>query len=138
MVVMSWHRHISMRAAVLVCRDQWKCSSDNRINPDEDSRTYSSVWDNNRIGTGQAHNLAAIVREHATLKSLCGNKGDETALDISGKGMVADDAIMLAPEIISNGTLTSLNISSNALALCGLSKDWRGDTVGTYDASGMV
>jgi hypothetical protein len=32
----------------------------------------------NRIGTEQAQALAKILKEHATLKSLCGNKGNET------------------------------------------------------------
>ena len=70
---------------------------------------------NNMIGVEQAQNLATILKEHATLKSLCGNKGDETVLDMSGKEMGAGGAIMLAPEIIANGALTSLNISSNNL-----------------------
>ena len=74
---------------------------------------------NNNIVAQQAQNLAAILKEHATLKSLCGNKGDETELDMSGKSMRADGAIMLAPEIVANGALTSLNISSNSLGIKG-------------------
>ena len=70
---------------------------------------------NNNIGTKQAHNLATILKEHATLKSLCGNKGDETELDMRCKKMGADGAVMLAPEIVANGALTSLNLASNLL-----------------------
>ena len=71
---------------------------------------------NNDIGTKQAQNLATILKEHATLKSLCGiNKGNETELDMSGKEMGADGAIMLAPEIVANGALKSLNLASNRL-----------------------
>ena len=70
---------------------------------------------NNSIGAEQAHALATILKEHATLKSLCGNKGDETELDMSGKKMGADGAIMLAPEIVANGALTSLNLAGNRL-----------------------
>ena len=71
---------------------------------------------NNKIGVEQAQNLATILNDHATLKSLCGNKGDETVLDMSGKQMGADGAIMLlAPEIVANGALTSLNVSDNNL-----------------------
>ena len=70
---------------------------------------------NNEIGVEQAQNLATILNDHATLKSLCGNKGDETELDMSGKKMGADGAIMLVPEIIANGALTSLNMSDNQL-----------------------
>jgi hypothetical protein len=63
----------------------------------------------------QAQALANVLKEHATLKSLCGNKGDETELDMSGKGMRAWDAIMLAPEIADNGALSVLNLASNNL-----------------------
>jgi hypothetical protein len=70
----------------------------------------------NNIGTDQAQALANILKEHPTLKSLCGNKGDETELDMSGKKMRTEGAIMLAPEIINNGAMTSLNISSTWLS----------------------
>ena len=63
---------------------------------------------NNLIGAEQAQNFVAILKEHRTLKSLCGNKGDETELDMSGKNMCAEDAIMLAPEITTNGALAKL------------------------------
>jgi Ran GTPase-activating protein (RanGAP) involved in mRNA processing and transport len=68
---------------------------------------------NNNIGTEQAHSLATILKDHATLQSLCGNKGDETELDMSGAKMGAEGAIMLAPEIVANGAMASLNISEN-------------------------
>ena len=71
---------------------------------------------NNSIDVEQAQNLATVLKEHATLKSLCGNKGDEMELDMSSKKMGADGAIMLAPEIVANGALTSLNLSGNSLA----------------------
>ena len=70
---------------------------------------------NNNIGAEHAQKLVAILKEHATLKSLCGNKGDETELDMSGKQMGVDGAIMLVPEIVANGALTSLNLSNNSL-----------------------
>jgi hypothetical protein len=69
----------------------------------------------NAIGIDQVKALASILKEHPTLKSLCGNKGDETELDMSGKMRGAEDAIMLAAEIIDNGALTSLNISNNRI-----------------------
>jgi hypothetical protein len=72
----------------------------------------------NSVGTEQAQALANILKEHATLKSLCGNKGDETELDMSGKGMRAWDAIMLAPEIADNGAISSLNLASNSIGGC--------------------
>jgi hypothetical protein len=69
----------------------------------------------NDIGIDQARALASILKEHPTLKSLCGNTGDETKLDMSSKMRGADDAIMLAAEIIGNGALTSLNVSNNSI-----------------------
>jgi hypothetical protein len=81
----------------------------------------------NDIGVHQAKALASILKEHPTLKSLCGNKGDETELDMSGKmggGRAwrtgAEDAIMLVPEIIGNGALTKL--------MFGGGKDHRGNS----------
>jgi hypothetical protein len=73
----------------------------------------------NKIGIDQGHALASILKEHPTLKSLCGNTGVETELDMSGKHIGAEGAIMLRPEITSNGALTSLNLSSNYLKVGG-------------------
>jgi Ran GTPase-activating protein (RanGAP) involved in mRNA processing and transport len=70
---------------------------------------------NINIGVEQARALVSILKEHPTLKSLCGNNGDETELDMSGKMAGAEDALMLAVEIVDNGALSSLNLSSNML-----------------------
>jgi hypothetical protein len=78
----------------------------------------------NRIGIDQAKALAAILKEHSTLKSLCGNRGDETKLDMSGKGMRASDAIMLAPEIIDNGAMKILDISTNCIGEMTCPEGW--------------
>jgi hypothetical protein len=67
----------------------------------------------NHIGVEQARGLVIILKEHSALKSLCGNNGDETELDMSGKMDGAEDAIMLAAEIIDNGALIKLDISSS-------------------------
>jgi hypothetical protein len=69
----------------------------------------------NDIPMEQAKALASILKEHPTLKSLCGNSGEETELDMSGKQIGAADAIMLAPEIAGNGALSSLNLASNSI-----------------------
>jgi hypothetical protein len=73
------------------------------------------------MGTDQAKALVSILKEHPALKSLCGNKGDETELDMSGKMKGAADAIMLVlvPEIIDNGAMTSLSLSDNVLGVGG-------------------
>ena len=67
----------------------------------------------NIIGVDQAKDLVIILKEHPTLKSLCGNKGNETELDMSGKMNGAADAIMLAAEVVDNGALSSLNLADN-------------------------
>jgi hypothetical protein len=90
----------------------------------------------------QAKALASILKEHLTLKSLCGNSGEEMELDMSGKRIGADGAIMLAPEIAGNGAISSINLLKNHIpveqaqelvqimqakeelfTLCGLSKE---------------
>jgi hypothetical protein len=65
----------------------------------------------NEIGIDQAGALASMLKEHPTLKSLCGNKGNETELDMSGKMNSAGDAIMLVAEIIDNGALSAFTFS---------------------------
>jgi hypothetical protein len=67
----------------------------------------------NSIYTNQAEALVSMINEHPTLKSLCGNRGNETELDMSGKDMGASGAIMLAAEIVGNKALTKLDISNN-------------------------
>jgi hypothetical protein len=84
---------------------------------------------NNGVGINQAQALASILKDQPTLKSLCGNKGNEVELDMSGKMNGAAGAIMLVPEIIDNGGLSSLNLASNCL--CGID-----DEYGRYDAPG--
>jgi hypothetical protein len=62
----------------------------------------------NNIDTNQAKALVLILKEHPTLKSLCGNSGDETELHMSGKMYGAGDAIMLVADIAGNGALSKL------------------------------
>jgi hypothetical protein len=83
------------------------------------------VWYEHTDGTEQKEDpgskpegiiaLANILKEHATLKSLCGNSGNETELDMSGNKIGVAGAIMLAPEIIDNGAMTSLNLANNSI-----------------------
>jgi hypothetical protein len=55
------------------------------------------------------------MRSKPNLISLCGIADDATQADLSGLGMDADDAIILASELPDKGALTSLNLSSNGL-----------------------
>jgi Leucine-rich repeat (LRR) protein len=68
---------------------------------------------NNKIGTKHVENLVAVFKTHGTLKSMCGNRGGETELDMSNKIMGAVGAIMLAPEISANTHLSKLDVSNN-------------------------
>jgi Leucine-rich repeat (LRR) protein len=77
----------------------------------------------NDMGTDQAKAMVSILKEHPTLKYLCGNTGDETELDMSGKMEGAADAIMLVPEIIDNGAMTSLDVSKCKLTMGTTRKD---------------
>jgi hypothetical protein len=79
-------------------------------------RTISSVnLLKNRIGSDQAMALVSMLKEHPTLKSLCGNRGDETELDMSDKMHCAGDAVMLAVEVVDNGALSVLNLTRNEI-----------------------
>jgi hypothetical protein len=69
----------------------------------------------NDIGIDQAKGLVDILKAHPTLKTLCGNTGNETELNMSGKMRGAGDAIMLVPDIIDNGALTSINVEKNII-----------------------
>jgi hypothetical protein len=69
----------------------------------------------NVIGVDQAGDLVSILKEHPTLMSLCGNKGNETELDMSGKMRGTTDAMMFVPEIVDNGALSILNMSKNGM-----------------------
>jgi hypothetical protein len=112
----------------------------------------------NKIGSDQAEGLVSMLKEHPTLKSLCGNRGDETELDMSDKMNGVGDAVMLAVEVIDNGVLSSANllgnyipveqaqelvnimrVKGNLTTLCGLSReetelDFSGQYLGDGDA----
>jgi hypothetical protein len=69
----------------------------------------------NNIGVDQAKDLVGILKDHPTLKTLCGNSGKETELNMSGKMHGAGDAVMLVPDIIDNRAMTKFDISNNAM-----------------------
>jgi hypothetical protein len=86
------------------------------------------------IGVGQAKALVNIIKEHPALNSLCGNKGNETELNMSGKMGGADDAIMLAAEIVNNGALSMLNLAGNNLGELVLPGGWTEGYTADYSA----
>jgi hypothetical protein len=69
----------------------------------------------NRIGQEQLTKLQEIMHSKPNLVSLCGIADDATEADLSGLGMDADDAIILASELPDKGAMTSLNLASNQL-----------------------
>merc|ERR1712151_1461794 len=58
-VVKKWGGHISLRADVLVAVGQVSAVTEKfvRAGVPENKRTYSSIWDNNKIGTGHARSM---------------------------------------------------------------------------------
>jgi Ran GTPase-activating protein (RanGAP) involved in mRNA processing and transport len=103
--------------------------AENNINTDDSTILAPAISNNealssanllkNNFAIDQAKAFASILKEHPTLKSLCGNKGDETELDMSGKMSGTEDAIMLVAEIVDNEALTSLNLRKNGLGVEG-------------------
>jgi hypothetical protein len=69
----------------------------------------------NKIGKEQLAKLQEIMRAKPNLVSLCGIADDATEADLSGLGMDADDAIVLASELPDKRALSSLNLASNDL-----------------------
>jgi Ran GTPase-activating protein (RanGAP) involved in mRNA processing and transport len=67
----------------------------------------------NRIGKEMRSKLQEIMRSKPNLISLCGIADDTTEVVLSGLGMDADDAIILASELPDKRVLTSLNLASN-------------------------
>ena len=69
----------------------------------------------NKLGKEELAKLQAIMKAHSTLQSLCGIAADATEANLSGLGMDAADAAVLAEDIQDKGALASLDISSNLL-----------------------
>ena len=67
----------------------------------------------NHIGKDMLSKLQEIMRSKPNLVSLCGIADDATEADLSGLGMDADDAIILAAELPDKGALAKLDISNN-------------------------
>ena len=69
----------------------------------------------NKIGKEQLSKLQEMMQAHPMLASLCGIPDDATEANLSGLGLDADDAVVLADELSAKGALTTLNLSKNAL-----------------------
>jgi hypothetical protein len=69
----------------------------------------------NSIGKETLSKFQEIMRSKPNLISLCGIAADATEVDLSGLGMDADDAIILASELPDKRMLTKFDISKNDL-----------------------
>jgi hypothetical protein len=78
----------------------------------------------NCIGKEQLAKLQEIMRSKPNLVSLCGIADDATEADLSGLGMDAGDAAILASELPDKGALSSLNLASNDLGKLLLPEGW--------------
>jgi hypothetical protein len=59
--------------------------------------------------------MLLMVMVERCLMTLCGLRGEETELDLSGKKLGPGCAILLAPEMEANGALYQLDISNNQI-----------------------
>jgi hypothetical protein len=80
--------------------------------PDMGALSVANVM-GNKIGKEQLSKLQEIMRAKPNFVSLCGIADDATEADLSGLGMDADDAIVLASELPDKGALSSLKFASN-------------------------
>jgi hypothetical protein len=69
----------------------------------------------NKIGKVQLAKLQEIMRAKPSLVSLCGMADDATEADLSGLGMDADDAAILASELPDKGALSVTNVMGNKI-----------------------
>ena len=70
----------------------------------------------NDIGMEAANQLAAVLPQHKTLKTLCGFKPNQTEASFYDQGLKPADALLIAADLRVHGSLTDLNLSSNNLA----------------------
>jgi hypothetical protein len=67
----------------------------------------------NNIGVEQAQELVKIKEAKPGLKTLCGFMMEETEVDLSGKNLQAEDAILIASDISDTGSLSKLIFSGD-------------------------
>ena len=65
------------------------------------------------FGVPQAQALVEAVKAHPTLKSVCGLRGDESVVDMSGKSLGAEDMVLLAGELKAMESMTELDLTES-------------------------
>jgi hypothetical protein len=71
----------------------------------------------NRIGKEQLAKLQEIMHSKPNLVSLCGIADDATEADLSGLGMDADDAAILASELPDKGAISTVIVNTFPLPI---------------------
>ena len=69
----------------------------------------------NKLGKEELAKLQVIMKAHITLQSLCGIAADATEANLSGLGMDAADAAVLADDIQDKGALSNLHVGQNSI-----------------------
>ena len=72
----------------------------------------------NKLGKEELEKFKTI-KESKQLQSICGIASDATEANLSGLGMDAADAAILAEDIQDKGALASLNLANNHLGPLG-------------------
>ena len=73
------------------------------------------------LGVPQAQALVEAVKAHPTLKSVCGLRGDESVVDMSGKSLGAEDMVLLAGELKAMESMTELDLTESRFGEAGTS-----------------
>ena len=88
----------------------------NKLNANDTKILAPAIQDNgalasvnvmgNKLGKEELAKLQVIMKAHSTLQSLCGIAADATEANLSGLGMDAADAAVLADDIQDKGALS--------------------------------
>ncbi|KAK3254364.1 hypothetical protein CYMTET_36420 [Cymbomonas tetramitiformis] len=89
-----------------------------------------NVW-GNAVHLEGALALAHAVKQRGAPVKLCGSLVDVEELHLRNKGLESEDALLLANDLVFNGSLNTLNLQDNQL--CGMARDGNG----MYDARGV-
>lgn len=100
-IVKTWESHVSMRVGLLVkdCIEFECLGSPEVMNPDENERSYSSVWDNDPVGTRHARSM------------LDGPQAWSARTNAAGQWMMID----LRKEMLVTGVVTQSRLNSNQM-----------------------
>ncbi|KAK3260637.1 hypothetical protein CYMTET_30412 [Cymbomonas tetramitiformis] len=83
------------------------------------SLTTLNVWKRGRFQVGGAQALATAVKQRNAPVKLCGNILDVQELSLRYENLEPADAVLLANDLVFNGSLTSLDMSENVIGAIG-------------------